>query len=116
MTKRDDIEAALAPVRAMLAFYVGGMGAKGQNYHTKLFARFGFEAEAEKIQDLFLDGKQDEAVGVVPEEFADEISLIGPPERIKDRLQAWEDSPVTSLLVTPSSIDNLRQVADIVLD
>jgi F420-dependent oxidoreductase-like protein len=115
VTVTDDIEAALAPVQAMLAFYVGGMGAKGQNYHTKLFARFGFEAEAERIQELFLDGKQDEAVGVVPAEFADEISLIGSPERIADRLQAWEDSPVTSLLVTPSSLDNLRQVAEIVL-
>ena len=115
VTVTDDIEAGLAPVKAMLAFYVGGMGAKGQNYHTKLMSRFGYEAEALQIQDLFLEGKQDEAVAVVPDEFADEISLVGPPDRIRDRLAAWEDSPVTSLLMHGGNVDNLRQVAEIIL-
>lgn len=116
ITVTDDIQAGLAPVKAMLAFYIGGMGAKGQNYHTKLFSRFGYEQEALQIQQLFLDGKQDEAVGVVPDDFADEISLVGPPERIRDRLAAWEDSPVTSLLMHGGGgVDNLRQVAEIIL-
>jgi F420-dependent oxidoreductase-like protein len=115
VTVTDDIEAALAPVKAMLAFYIGGMGAKGQNYHTKLFGRFGYEQEAARIQELFLDGKQDEAVGVVPDDFADEISLVGSPERIRDRLAVWEDSPVTSLLMHGGNVDNIRQVAEIVL-
>jgi len=111
----DDIEEGLAPIKAMLGFYVGGMGAKGQNFHTKLMARMGFEAEAEKIQDLFLDGHRDEAIAAVPTEFADEISLVGPPERIRDRLQAWDESPVTTITVSAGTPDQLRQIADLVL-
>jgi F420-dependent oxidoreductase-like protein len=111
----DDVEAGLAPVRASIALYIGGMGAKGQNYHTRLMARMGFEEEALRIQDLFLEGRREEAVAAVPAGFADEISLVGPPERIRDRLQAWEDSPVTMLNVATRSPDDLRQVAEIVL-
>ena len=92
--------AGLLPVKMMLGFYIGGMGAKGQNYHTKLMQRFGYEEEALQIQELFFEGKRDEAIMAVPDEFADEISLIGPPERIKERLEAWQDSPVTTLLVS----------------
>lgn len=95
----DDVEAALEPVKMMLAFYIGGMGAKGQNYHTKLVARMGFADAAERIQEAFLDGRQDEAIKAVPSDFADEISLCGPKERIRDRLGAWHDSPVTEILV-----------------
>ena len=105
----------MAPVRASIALYIGGMGAKGQNYHTRLMARMGFEEEALRIQDLFLEGRREEAVAAVPAGFADEISLVGPPERIRDRLQAWEDSPGTMLNVATHSPDDLRQVAEIVL-
>ena len=111
----DDIEAGLAPVKAMLGFYIGGMGAKGQNYHTKLMQRMGFEAEALEIQELFFAGRRDEAVAAVPSEFADEISLVGPIERIRDRVAAWEDSPVTTLLVHGGNVHALRQAAEAVL-
>ena len=111
----EDLAAALLPVKGMLGFYVGGMGAKGQNYHTRLMARMGFEEEALRIQDLFLDGHRDEAIAAVPDLFADEISLVGTPDRIRDRLTAFEDSPVTMLNVAPGSTDRLRQVAEIVL-
>ena len=111
----EDLAAALLPVKGMLGFYVGGMGAKGQNYHTRLMARMGFEEEALRIQDLFLDGHRDEAIAAVPDLFADEISLVGTPDRIRDRLPAFEDSPVTMLNVAPGSTDRLRQVAEIVL-
>ena len=77
----------------MLGFYIGGMGAKGQNYHTKLMQRMGYEEEALKIQDLFFEGKRDEAIAAVPDDFADEISIVGPPSRIKERLDAWRDEP-----------------------
>ena len=77
----------------MLGFYIGGMGAKGQNYHTKLMDRMGFEEEALKIQELFFEGRRDEAIAVVPDEFADEISLVGPPERIRDRAGGLEGQP-----------------------
>ena len=111
----DSISTALAPVKAMLGFYIGGMGAKGQNYHTKLMARMGFEAEAHQIQDLFLEGRREEAVAAVPDRFADEISLVGTPDRIRDRLHAFEESPVTMLNVAPRSGDHLRQVAELIL-
>jgi F420-dependent oxidoreductase-like protein len=111
----DDVAAGLLPVRATLGFYIGGMGAKGQNYHTKLMARMGFEAEAERVQGLFLAGRREEAIAAVPEAFADEISLVGPPGRIRERLDAWRASPVTSLMVSDRSPDQLRQIADVVL-
>ncbi len=111
----ETIASALAPVKAMLGFYVGGMGAKGQNFHTKLMARMGFAAEADRIQDLFLEGRRDEAIAAVPDQFADEISLVGTPERIRDRLAAFEESPVTMLNVAPRSADHLTRVAEILL-
>jgi F420-dependent oxidoreductase-like protein len=111
----DDVAAGLAPVKANLGFYIGGMGAKGQNYHTKLMARMGFEEEAYKIQDLFFAGKREEAIAAVPDDFADEISLVGPPSRIKKRLEAWEKSPVTTLMVSGRSEEQLKAIRDVVL-
>ena len=113
-TLSDDVAAALWPVKATLGFYIGGMGAKGQNYHTKLMARMGFEEEALKIQELFFAGKRDEAIAAVPDDFADEISLVGPASRIRKRLEAWEASPVTTLMVSARGADDLRAVRDLV--
>jgi F420-dependent oxidoreductase-like protein len=112
---QDDIEQALWPIKGALAFYIGGMGAKGANFHKNLMVRMGYEAEADHIQELFLDGKRDEAVMAVPSAFADEISLVGPPERIKERLVAWRESPVTTLLVTAREEATLRGLAELVL-
>ena len=89
----DDKEKGLLPVKGMLALYVGGMGAKDRNFHKELISRFGFEAEAQKIQDLYLAGKKDEAMMAVPDQLADEISLVGTKEEIRDRLQAWKKRP-----------------------
>jgi F420-dependent oxidoreductase-like protein len=114
-TVTDDVKAALWPVKGALGFYIGGMGAKGQNYHTKLMARMGYEEAAYRIQDLFFEGKRDEAIAMVPDEFADEISLVGSPARIKDRLEAWRSSPVTSLLIGSRSPEQLRQAAELIL-
>ena len=111
----DDIEAALMPVKMMLGFYIGGMGAKGKNFHTDLMARMGFEEQAYKIQDLFFEGKRDEAIAMVPDEFADEISLVGPPSRIRERLEVWKDSPVTTVTMYPSSPEQLRLAAEVIL-
>ena len=105
---------ALWPVRASLCFYIGGMGAEGQNYHTKLMARMGYEEAAHRVQRLFLEGRREEAVAAVPLEFADEISLVGPAERIRERLQAWEDSPVTMLNVAARSEQECRQAVELV--
>lgn len=111
----DDIETGLMPVKAMLGFYIGGMGAKKRNFHMELMARMGFEAEAHKIQDLFMEGKRAEATAAVPDQFADEVSLCGPIDRIKDRLQAWRETPVTSLLLGNSDPDTMQTMAELVL-
>jgi len=110
----DDVEAGLMPTKAALAFYIGGMGAKHRNFHTELMSRMGFEDAAQRIQELFLEGHRDEAITLVPTEFADEISLVGPKERIRDRLQAWEESIVTTMIVN-GDLDTLRTLAEIVL-
>ena len=111
----DDIEAGLNPVKAMLGFYIGGMGAKKRNFHKELMARMGFEAEAEKVQELFMAGDRWAAVAAVPSAFADEISLVGPIERIKERLTEWKKTPVTTLLLTNRDVETLRTMAELCL-
>ena len=110
----DNLQEALYPVKAMLGFYIGGMGAAKRNFHKELMARMGFADEAEEIQRLFLEGKRDEGVAAVPDQFADEISLCGPRERIKEKLQDWQNSPVTSLLINGDAT-LLREMAELVL-
>ena len=111
----DDVKGAIQAVKPMLGFYVGGMGSKKRNFHKELMARMGYEAEAEQIQNLFFEGKRDEAIAAVPDGFVDEIGLIGPKERIKERLQAWEDSAVTTLLIPGTNLDDIRTAAELVL-
>ncbi len=110
----DNLEEALYPVKAMLGFYIGGMGAAKRNFHKELMARMGFPDEAEDIQRLFFEGKRDEAIAAVPTQFADEISLCGPRDRIKEKLQDWENSPVTTLLVNGDA-NLLRDMAELTL-
>ena len=111
----DNVEEALVPLKHSLALYIGGMGAKSRNFHNELVKRMGFEEAAERIQDLYLAGKKDEAMLAVPTELADEISLVGSVDRIKDRLNAWRDTPVSSLLVSTRSMGELRVFAELVL-
>jgi alkanesulfonate monooxygenase SsuD/methylene tetrahydromethanopterin reductase-like flavin-dependent oxidoreductase (luciferase family) len=108
-----ELEDALLPTKAGLAFYIGGMGARSRNFHMELMSRMGFEAEAHKIQDLFFEGRRDEAIPLVPTQFADEISLVGSRERIADRLAAWKESPVTTIIVN-GDLDTMRGMAELV--
>ncbi|MEQ9464702.1 MAG: LLM class F420-dependent oxidoreductase [Haliea sp.] len=110
----DNLEEALYPVKAMLGFYIGGMGSKARNFHKELMARMGFADEAEQIQELFFAGKRDQAIALVPDQFADEISLCGPRDRIREKIRDWENSPVTSLLINGDST-LLRDMAELVL-
>ena len=110
----DNIEEGLMDMKAILGFYIGGMGSKKRNFHKELMARMGYEEAANRIQDLFLEGKREEAIASVPSEFADEISLVGPIDRIKDRLQAWRDSPVTTISFVSDST-TMRTMAELVL-
>jgi F420-dependent oxidoreductase-like protein len=109
----DDIRGALDQVKPGLALYIGGMGARGRNFYNDLARRYGFEEAADVVQDLFLSGKKAEAVAAVPDELADETSLVGPPERIRERFEAWRSSPVTTMLVGSRDEGALRLLADI---
>jgi len=108
----DDLESARDAMRPYYALYVGGMGARGKNFYNDLVSSYGFEAEAKQIQDLFLDGKQREAAAAVPDALIDEMTLIGPSERIKDRLAAWNDSGATTMLISARDEKTLRAVAE----
>ncbi|GAA1598507.1 MULTISPECIES: LLM class F420-dependent oxidoreductase [Streptomyces] len=109
----DDVTEGLLPVKAMLGFYIGGMGHAARNFHADLMARMGFAEEARRVQELFLAGRRKEAVLAVPDAFADEISLVGPRERIAERLELWRGGPVTDLLVTAPDPHTLRVLADL---
>jgi len=111
----DDIPTALLPIKTMLSFYVGGMGSRKRNFHMELMSRMGFEAQAQKIHDLFYEGRREEAAATVPDRFADEISLVGPVERIRDRLDAWRETSVTTLLLANQDPSVLRTMAELVL-
>ncbi len=95
----DDIESALGFIKPGLALYIGGMGARGRNFYNDLACRYGFEAAAKEIQDLYLDGKKKEAIAAVPDELADATCLVGSKERICDRFEAWKQSPATVMLL-----------------
>jgi len=110
----DDLEQALAPVKWMLAFYIGGMGARTRNFHADLVRRMGYADAADQVQQLFFEGKRAEAAAAVPDQFADEISLVGPPARIRDRLQAWKKTPITTLLAGTRDPAALRILAEAV--
>jgi F420-dependent oxidoreductase-like protein len=108
----DDVSQALLPVKYMLAFYIGGMGAKEKNFHANLMRRMGYEEAVVKIQDFFFAGKRDEAAAAVPDAFADEISLCGPKERIRERLTEWKKSRVTTILAGTGDVNALRVLAE----
>lgn len=108
----DDLQQALLPIKMMLGFYLGGMGARGRNFHLNLMERMGFGEPARRVQQLFLDGQREAAFAAVPDELADAISLAGPPARIRERLQAWKQTPVTTLIAATRDPAVLRLLAD----
>jgi F420-dependent oxidoreductase-like protein len=111
----DDVGAGRDLVRPTLGLYIGGMGARGANFYNALVRRYGYEAEAERIQALYLDGKQRDAIAAVPDALVDEVALVGPRDRIADRLEAWRASGATTLLVGTRDPIALRTMAELVL-
>ncbi|GAB4527353.1 MAG: LLM class F420-dependent oxidoreductase [Anaerolineae bacterium] len=111
----DDLEAARNQIKPQLALYIGGMGAKGKNFYNDLARRYGYEAEAELIQDLYLDGKKGEAMMAVPDALVDDVALVGSKERVKDRLQMWQESPITTLNINAFDVETVRLMAEMVL-
>ena len=110
----DNLQVGYNMLRPMLALYIGGMGAKGHNFYTDLAGRYGYEAEAAEIQDLYLSGRKGEAMVKVPADLIDEIALVGSRERIKERLQLWIDSPVTTLNMMIFDKATLRTMVELV--
>ncbi|MFJ8917322.1 LLM class F420-dependent oxidoreductase [Amycolatopsis sp. NPDC102389] len=95
----DDVEEAASWIKPSLALYIGGMGAKSVNFHHDVFARMGYEDVADKVQELYLAGRKDEATAAIPTSLVEDTSLIGPAEKIRDELSAWEETVVTTLLL-----------------
>jgi len=115
----DDRELARNLMRPVLALYIGGMGSRDQNFYNKLVQRYGFEDAAQEIQDLYLDGKREEAGAAIPDELIDLVSLAGPRDVVRDRLAAFRDGGVGTLMITPMAfnaddrIEQLRAVAEL---
>jgi len=108
-----DLEAVRAPLKMQLALYIGGMGAKKKNFYKEYVEKVGFEAEANKIQDLYLAGQRGEAIAAVPDEMVDTFYLVGSKERIADRFQAWKESPVGTLVVGTAQVEAVRLLAEL---
>ena len=110
----DDIDGALDALRPMYALYFGGMGARGTNFHADVAIRMGYEADVEKIQELYLSGHKDQAAAAVPTRLLEQLTLIGPADKIRHDLEAWRESIVTTLLVAGDP-PTLRTIAELVL-
>jgi F420-dependent oxidoreductase-like protein len=114
-----DVERARNLMRPFLALYVGGMGSRKRNFYKELVTRYGYGGEAQKVQDLYLDHKYDEAMAALPDDLIDKISLCGPKEAIKERLAVYRDAGVGTLLITPMAatleerLTMLRDLAEI---
>ncbi|MFN2136376.1 MAG: LLM class F420-dependent oxidoreductase [Candidatus Promineifilaceae bacterium] len=109
----DNLVEGYNALRPMLALYIGGMGAKGKNFYYDLAVRYGYEAEAAQIQTLYLDRQVGAAMMKVPEALIDEVALVGPKERVRERLQPWLDSPVTTMNLTVFDVETLRTMVDL---
>lgn len=112
----DNMDICYNMLRPFLALYIGGMGAKGRNFYNDLAGRYGYEAEAAEIQELYLAGKQGEAMMKVPAGLIDEVALVGPRERVKERLALWRNSPVTTMNITVFDIETLRTMVELVAE
>jgi hypothetical protein len=114
VTITDDVRKALDAQKPMTAFYVGGMGHPELNFHKQRMARCGYPEAAERIQELFLAGRRDEAIRAVPDEYIDENGLVGPVARIRQRWKAWEDSGATGLVIHTQQDEALDLMAELV--
>lgn len=109
-----DPEVAASVIRPLLALYVGGMGAKGANFHFDVLARMGWEAECERIQQLYLEGRKDEAIASIPLAMVEDVALVGSFDKVRSELPRWEETVITTMLVQgPPEL--LRAIAELVL-
>jgi F420-dependent oxidoreductase-like protein len=108
------LEVGYNALRPMLALYIGGMGSKDRNFYKDLAARYGYEAAAEEVQTLYLSGRKGEAMMAIPGDLIDDVALVGPKERIKERLAIWRESPITTLNIMSPNIDTLRIMVELI--
>ncbi len=111
----DDVAAARDFLKPLLALYVGGMGARGQNFYNRLACRYGYEEEATRVQELFLSGDKQAAIAAVPDALVDEIALVGDRARIAARLDAWRECGVTTLILQARQPEALQLLAELAL-
>ena len=115
----DDVAAARDTMRPYLALYIGGMGSKTKNFYNEVVQRYGFEDAARTVQDLYLDGKKDEAAAAIPDELIDSVSLCGSADRVRDQLRLYRAAGVGTLIITPMAwsredrIKQLRLIAEL---
>jgi F420-dependent oxidoreductase-like protein len=109
----DDLDTCRMPLKVSLALYIGGMGARDKNYYNEYIRRVGCEEQALKIQDLYLAGKKHEATMAVTDEMVDTLHLVGPPDRIKERFQAWKSSKVGTMIIGCAQIEAIRLMAEL---
>jgi F420-dependent oxidoreductase-like protein len=109
----SDLDACRAPLRANLALYVGGMGARDKNFYNAYMRKVGFESAAARIQDLYLAGKKDEAVAAVPDAMVDALHLVGTPDRIRERFKVWKALPIGTLIVATPQLEAVRLMAEL---
>jgi F420-dependent oxidoreductase-like protein len=112
----DDVDACRNSIKPFLALYVGGMGAKGRNFYYDLACRYGFSEAANQVQELYLQGRKQEAAAAIPDELVDAVALCGPKKRIAERLDAWRASPVTTLNITTFDPRAVALMAELVLE
>ena len=107
-----DVDECRDRLRPLLAFYIGAMGSREANFYKDLMTAYGFADVAERVQEAFLDGRRTEATGLVPDAMLDELCLLGPPDRVRDRLGAWEAAGVTTLLARADEVQTIRALAE----
>jgi F420-dependent oxidoreductase-like protein len=108
----DDVQACRDVVRPLVALYVGGMGPRNRNFYNKVVARMGFEDAAARVAEAYLDGRKAEATAAVPDDLVDEIALVGSAGRVRERLSAWREAGVTTIVARTTDVDQLRALAD----
>lgn len=109
----EERDAVIQGMKPVIALYMGGMGAKDQNFHKNVFERMGYGAITDQVQELFLAQKRDEATALIPDELVEEMHIIGDASYVRERVAAWEETGVTSLLLSCRSADEVRQVAEL---
>jgi len=115
----DDLDAGRDSMRPFIALYVGGMGSRERNFYNALVCRYGFQEAAQQVQDLYLEGKKEEAAAALPTELIDAVALVGPADRIRERLAVYREAGVGTLGVTPMAwdaqgrLEQLRQLAEL---